>query len=421
MRTDTQNKHPPETPQTATMSNPLFSYDSMRRSCDDGRNNNLSIGSLAEIKFIITSVVVPQSTSKFAALIKNANDSDTFRTSFENKTIFARNDFEHIRKSDESLTDAADIIDSTSISTETVPMDISNDSFSQLKGSATSSTPVKFVERKSMEEYKLDLHSPPDDASFIDSDLEDECNVVLRRHIASESDDETLKNNPDATPTKFFFKKPLQSTLRRHKKMLKKPKLLKFFTNRRRRKSSKLQRSDKCSAVDDSDESSRSTSSMSKYSELGCTPLLLTDNINRLYESKYKQTEWGEDFDFSFICEPSTSDVEDDQYERSDSPCEFQPIAVPTFRIIGPDARPEDCSPTCKEASVHSLRRSVSIPNFVSDLLNRSAEMSYDNFVEAVARLEGTTSHCASVRNLDTLSVSFVDFVLFVQFISIEI
>lgn len=391
------------------MSNPLFSFDTMR-----GRNN-LSIGSLAEIKFIITSVVVPQSTSKFAALIKNANDSETFNTSLENKTICAKIELKNVHRSDVSVDASAgtnsDIInllknvnvisDNAYISgedhsVETIPMDTSNDSYTNLKSSVTSSTPVKLTSESSPSEtYQLNLHTPPEDASFIDSDHEPV------QQLADVSNNETLKYTHDngTTPKEFTFKKPIQSTLRRHKKLLKEPKVLKFFTNRRRKKS-RLQYEQRSSKYDS--DSSRSTSPLSRYHELGCTPLLVTENIQRLYDN----AEWGDDFDFSFICEPSTSDLENDD-ENVDSlntsTYHFEPPCVPTFRITAP----VDLSQNLKEASVHVLRRSLSIPNSMFDLLNKSSEMSYENFVEAVVRSEGATSHCASVRNLDTLTVSF--------------
>jgi len=139
---------------------------------------------------------------------------------------------------------------------------------------------------------------------------------------------------------------------------------------------------------------------------LGCSPLLLTENIKRIY----KDMEWGDDFDFSYICEPSTSDLENDDAMDADldalniSTYNFQPACVPTFRITAPDDLSRNS--IAKTASVQVLRRSLSNPNSLLDLLNKSADMCYETFVEAAVRLEGT-SHCASVRNLDTLSVSF--------------
>ncbi len=412
-----------------TMSNPLFSFESMRG------KNNLSIGSLAEIKFIITSVAVPQSTSKFAALIKNANDSATFNTSLENKSIFVKNDVNNMHQRDVSMNANSETINDVSVisdintpitgednSNETIAIDESNDSYTNLKGAVTSSTPVKVVEESNPPDaYKLNLHTPPEDASFIDSDSEpnqqDEGNINLRNYIFDEaSDNETLKhsnqkaNIDGMTPKEFSFKKPLHSTLRRHKKLLNGPRVLKFFTNPRRKKS-RLQhekRSSECENTYDSDSSS-STSPM--YIELGCKPLLVHENIKRFYEN----AEWGDDFDFSFICEPSTSDAEniDDQDDDESmdtnlnslniSTYKFQPACIPTFRITAPD----DSSQKFKEASVHVLRRSLSNPNSMFDLLDKTVDMSYEHFVEAVVQSVGTTSHCASVRNLDTLSVSF--------------
>lgn len=401
------------------MSNPLFSFDSMH-----GRNN-LSIASLAEIKFVITSVVVPQSTSKFAALIKNANDSETFNASLENKSICSKNDLKNIHLGDMSAVDEndgthSDVINvnnvnvigknTSDISGEnepagTVPMDISNESYTNLEGCVTSSTPVKLIaESDYSETYKLNLHTPPDDASFIDSDPEpirkDECNNP-------DDNSETLKCNDDnangITPKDFFFKKPLQSTIRRHKKILQE----KFFTHRRKKKS-RLQyekRSSEYENIYDSD-SSRSVSPMSRYKELGCKPLLVTENVKRFCDN----AEWDDNFDFSFVCEPSTSDIENDDEcvdanfnSLNISTYNLQAACVPTFRITGPD----DLSRNFKEASVHILRRSISNPSSMCDLLNKSADMTYEHFVEAAVRLEGTTTHSASVRNLDTLSVSF--------------
>lgn len=417
------------------MSNPLFSFNSTR-----GRNN-LSIGSLAEIKFIIKSVVVPQSTSKFAALIKNANDSETFNTSLENKSIGTKIDSNNIHKGEMSTIEPStntnsDIININNVYivsnnevisgedhfSESIHMDTSNDSYSKLKDCVTSSTPVKLSSVTNQSEnrsetYKLNLHTPPEDTSFIDSDNEsmepDKCNTTIAVDFYNSTDTETLRNasigasNAEnniniMTPEEFSFKKPQQSSLSRHKKMLKEPRVLKFFTNRRRKKS-KLN-NDHC----DSD-SSRSTSPMSRYNELGCSPLLVTENIKRIY----KNMEWGDDFDFSYICEPSTSDLENDDANMDDnaeldslnvSTYDFQPACVPTFRITAPDDLSRNS--ITKKASVQVLRRSLSNPNSLLDLLNKSADMCYETFVEAAVRLEGT-SHCASVRNLDTLSVSF--------------
>lgn len=392
------------------MSNPFINFDTMHG------KSNLSIGSLAEIKFIITSVVVPQSTSKFAALIKNANDSETFNTSLENKTIFAKNDFKMIHGSDvpvvANVDSHCDITSGNNLSKEdhsAYPMDVSNDSYSNLKGSVTSSTPVKVTDDNSpMEVCSLNLHTPPEDASFIDDDFEvihqDEVNSPQAANIPNETDDETLKHtNEGTTPNEFSFKKPLQSTLRRHKKMLKERGVLKFFTYRRRRKSRIQydQRSSKSENGDSSD-SSRSVSPMSKCYELGCTPLLVTENIQRFYQNE--NMEWGDDFDFSYICEPSTSDAENDDGNLNSlniSTTQFQPSSssscVPTFCITAP----EDMSRNSKKA----LRRSLSDPNRMIDLFDKNVDTNYEDFVSAVA--EGTTSHCASVRNLDTLSVSF--------------
>ncbi|XP_037036459.1 regulator of G-protein signaling loco isoform X2 [Bradysia coprophila] len=396
------------------MSNQMFGFDTMHG------KSNLSIGSLAEIKFIITSVVAPQSTSKFATLIKNANDSETFNTSLENKTIFAKNDFNNINLSvDATIDSKCDIANgnNTSVSEDDhsadPPMDISNDSYTNLKGSVTSSTPVKATDDSGVQAYTLNLHTPPEDASFIDADFEvihrDEVNSPLATNILNESDDETLKhdncnnNIEGTTPNDFLFKKPLQSTLRRHKKLLKEQGVLRFFTYRRRKKSRLQyeQRSTK-SEVDYSSDSSRSVSPMSKCHELGCTPLLVAENIRRFNENG--DMEWGDDFDFSYICEPSTSDAENDDdqpdanlYSSNISTFRFQPACVPTFRITAPE---DVVSRNSKKA----LRRSLSNPNRMIDLFDKNADTNYEDFVKAVVRLEGTTSHCASVRNLDTLS-----------------
>lgn len=45
--------------------------------------------------------------------------------------------------------------------------------------------------------------------------------------------------------------------------------------------------------------------------ELGCAPLLVQENVDRHHGAE-KTIDWGDNFEFSFICEPSHSDVEID-------------------------------------------------------------------------------------------------------------
>lgn len=50
--------------------------------------------------------------------------------------------------------------------------------------------------------------------------------------------------------------------------------------------------------------------------ELGCAPLLVHENIDR--HGAGKPVDWGENFEFSFICEPSHSEVDNDDYDDND-------------------------------------------------------------------------------------------------------
>lgn len=68
-----------------------------------------------------------------------------------------------------------------------------------------------------------------------------------------------------------------------------------------------------------------------KFDELGCTPLLTADNIHlhsNTYESNSddcdKTISWDDKFEFSYLCEPSSSDI-DDEHEQDEHGLQYFP------------------------------------------------------------------------------------------------
>lgn len=107
--------------------------------------------------------------------------------------------------------------------------------------------------------------------------------------------------------------------------------------------------------------------------ELGCAPLLVQDNVDR--HSAEQTIDWDENFDFSFICEPSHSDLEiedgddDDQksiYVSCESvTAEQMPRQVPIVKVTPAAAASSESADHIRPASQYILspfRRSVSDP-----------------------------------------------------------
>ncbi|XP_055607714.1 serine-rich adhesin for platelets-like isoform X1 [Uranotaenia lowii] len=274
--------------------------------------------------------------------------------------------------------------------------------------SLPSSTPIKVripspEEVRKAEEYKLNLQTPPADASFIDSDFEsmeqdqyDTCSSKeswkpdkitpppeppkfiepfnpeelfpepKAKPKPPEPQPETPKTLRKTSSTKSFFEEALKTPLalrkkfqkRRNSELPKQPShsnLLSFFSSKK--KSSSLEGVQKPilskRSLTISDNSSADTSR--------CTsPALTEENVRRLSNAirgadlSNKTLVWGENYDYSYECEPSHSDVEEEDEESADQPTpsrlvqfnisspessfEMQPPIVPTFKIDPPQA-----------------------------------------------------------------------------------
>lgn len=281
-------------------------------------------------------------------------------------------------------------------------------------------------------EYKLHLLTPPADATFIDSDFEsldpDNCEVVSVRDLMMSSGssthtnmlnssptmdlcmqemkkklllkpleldktsdlDATIVNVPPKTPDqgtlncmKFSFRKPKDGHVKLNKscKHLKKgnqtTKSIRLFSSGKKNKWKVTEETSKRKVrlVFENSEQGRSSSpDCSRLPPLGgrglgCLPLLVDDMFQKhlcLETADYK--------DFSFVCEPSHSDTEDDgiftssqidsQNISPDSSIELHAPLVPTFKITPPPVLQRDyVADEIKVANVVTLRRSISDPN----------------------------------------------------------
>lgn len=107
--------------------------------------------------------------------------------------------------------------------------------------------------------------------------------------------------------------------------------------------------------------------------ELGCAPLLVQDNVDR--HSAEQTIDWGEKFEFSFICEPSHSDLEVDDGDDDDRKsiyvscesftAEQMPRPIPIVKVTSVAAASSEPADHIRPGSQYFLspfRRSVSDP-----------------------------------------------------------
>jgi hypothetical protein len=243
--------------------------------------------------------------------------------------------------------------------------------------------PNKFVEQSpiQVQPYRLNLLTPPQDASFIDSDFESmeqdqySCLVASKQtpsrcrsarttvlpprkkfsdsvlhRFAHKMEEPTKPGLPKSASTSFLKDSYsfLEETLKRtpltirktfQKQSDKHAKVMNFFSSKKKDQKPKNETSDmrcrKALMSDCSSGSSRCPSPM---------PLLTKENVQAFESCAY---EWGENFDYSFVCEPSTSDGEADEEmpvdEKAahftispDSSYEFQAPLIPVFKIDPP-------------------------------------------------------------------------------------
>ncbi|XP_039430667.1 regulator of G-protein signaling loco isoform X4 [Culex pipiens pallens] len=334
-----------------------------------------------------------------------------------------------------------------------------------------SSTPIK---RSGSEDYKLNLLTPPADASFIDSDfesmeqdqydtcsskeslkLEDTCLCVRKEPKEVEPfNPEELFPEPThvretlQTParvrktssTKAFFEEALKTPLALRKRFQKRrsseiPKqhshsnLLQFFSSRK--KSTSLD------GVQRPVQAKRSITSDNSSDTSRCaSPTLTEENLRRLSNAvriadlSNRTLVWGENFDYSFECEPSHSDVEEeDEPEDPDDPVatrlvqfnispdssfEMQPPIVPTFKIDPPQAINiaselaqglivESCMKRSVSDPIRLKARSLSCTPLTSDIGESEEDEEEVPIMKEAAHVHFHSVHEASLRSLDKI------------------
>lgn len=376
--------------------------------------------SFAEIKFVIKSIV--------PHVFVNKSVDSSFETSLE---------FKPIKICDKSV--SVDFKRQVSNSLETSPIknDVTKktkfDDFNEISFRKNlTTTPVKTDSLKvpikmnqelkssiKKYEYKLNLLTPPADATFIDSDFEsmEQDRYSSGSSKESLSDDRTLiklmeSSEETLTCSPFSVRKKLQLQRRTNVKFSGNHKILEIFSSKKKKNRSL-------------------NSSIESESDKSFIPLTKA-NIQK-YTQNSPPKNWGENFEFSFICEPSSSDVEDDGiFSQSkifspDSSFEAPPIILPIFRIDPPQSPPPmriacemvkkivSNSLEIKSATTSILRRSLSDPASLkepiyansSPIATSDFESDSEQILESAIQPELLMINCAAVKNLETLSVSF--------------
>lgn len=401
------------------------------------------------IKIIIQSLAVQPSTAgttkmPFEALIQRANDSASFDTSLEFKSLppnrqakatksrtaaakqFHNNTIHGFGYMDElrerlNRNVAADAIDLPSKKIpffdkknviETTPkgtgQKLANSANVTGKRLPTCSTPFR-PKRPS----QLNLQTPPADARFIDSENESIDDVVEGdaalmdvsttavesadeddaqnhtlikcfsltpdscRRLASNRSVISAPNSPKCERRSHFlssFRKnrssivsPLEeSPLRRQRNVkIKNSKFFNFF-----RSTPVATKSSSTDSANLSETCTRLRQLLANAedlddTELGCAPLLVQENVDR--HSAEKTIDWGENFEFSFICEPSHSDVEmedGDGIEDDQKSIYVSCESVSTEQMLQSIPMVKVTPATASAASTHLIRPSA--PNSLS-------------------------------------------------------
>lgn len=307
----------------------------------------------SELKFVITSITIPTqlSSEQFASLIKTANDSGSFNISLEFKSIS-----QNTQKKSKS---SSSTIQLTDLSTLTTAIDNRNTIHSVIAGNdsiknvdvtsilftsdnkpfsslLSCSTPIKpTIANDSPSELKLSYSwensqldamvvTPPSiddncERPGKDSMSTEQCHVAAERTlIASDCD-----HSRNADKSKSFNRSHTPITVaklavRRNSRNTRRSKVFKFFTQNRRTPKSLFRQSAKKKMSqqnvryrNDGDPSDNTSRSAFPFTDLGCLPMLTTENVNGFARTENDLYD-PNDLDFSFVCEPSTSDIEAD-------------------------------------------------------------------------------------------------------------
>lgn len=347
-----------------------------------------------------------------------------------------------INDTDDSLATFATMASSTPIkmSEHRVNLDISGVGFLSFVGGVddVKNTSLNDSDFESMDQDQYD-DSPKknnhldDDVTLISSRMQksnenkspDKDNMSIISRTSSLSDfrngfrmiiEETVKRTPMAIRKAFNLDSDPGSAT----SSLKKSKFLNIFSSTK-----KLKRKQSPSKKR---HSRRSGSVKKKYP---LTKENLQKHLKDENEEDKMTLEWGDNFDYSFVCQPASSDIDENEnspnyisYNTSlDSSIEMlkSPL-VPTFKIDPPadalsstassmtpqsDSYPPACDYVrhmikCSFASKTSLRRSMSEPAIEDNLDDAD-----DDSMEFAFSLANTTKTCeASIKNLTQLSVS---------------
>lgn len=415
--------------------------------------------SLGEVKFLVQSHLQPD------------NSTGSFDQSFEYKPILCDkkiiNDNKNVNnKKSVNMCDKesyCDLITDKMTDSRIAYFNIGNECNTNVidfKPKLPSSTPVsKPCEYKPIQNSGLNLLVPPSDAGFIDSDFESMENdrysngsiasdTSSNENIVIESNNRTDQDNiePKIAVTKKEDRYiPTPVLAKNNTKLIRNANILNLFTTQRRNKyrNDKIRR---CLNKEDGKENG----SLSAFKN--CVRLALTkENLDRYldndssFKSKNYNTEWGENFDFSFQCEPSTSDNEDnisnDSSAKVSTPSTLNPKEyrkcriIPTFKIDPPPAVTPSTTPSSpllphlnvsargvysivtrsldlKPEQISVLRRSMSDPDYLmqhhqvsSSTPSDDNDSDCDTFETALCPNE-TQINCANVKNLETITVS---------------
>lgn len=314
--------------------------------------------SISELEFVITPITIPTqiSSKQFASLIKTANDSGSFNISLEFKSI-SQNTQQNpnlslptVRLTDlPKLTTAIEkrntihsvIADGGSIKNVDVTSMLFASNSNQFSNLLSCSTPIKStVDDKgefhvshsdSLEKCQLNTlivfnddttpSKTPGKRSML---IENNCRTAERTLIASDRD-----HSRNVQKSKSFNRSWTPITVaklavRRNSRNTRRSKVFKFFTQKRptpkllfRHSTKKRRPSQNVRHCNDGVPSDDTDRSASLFADLGCIPLLTTENVNGFSHRADTHHHESNDLDFSFVCEPSTSDIEADELDYS--------------------------------------------------------------------------------------------------------
>lgn len=420
--------------------------------------------SFGEVKFIVQSLLPDNSTG-------------SFDQSFEYKPILCdkiiKNDIKLAltRTNESSLCDFYDNMSESRVAYFNIGSKFKSDNNNiEFTPTPTTKLPTSTPLSKPMREFiaaqdevkpceKLNLLVPPSDAGFIDSDFESmEQDRYSNESVAS---DHSSNENFDPKDESFCERPrdykssriedryiPTPVLAKNNVKLSRNPRILNIFSSERRQKYRNENIRRCLNQEDDLCEKKR----FSKLKDCACLALT-KENLDRYYKNDSSRfnndlmspanVEWGENFDFSFECQPSTSDNEDNTPHTSSiasktSKVESKYENIPIFKIDPPPpcATPSTTpsSPLLPHLNISArgifsivtrsleinpeqmsiLRRSISDPACLLQQASSStpsddndSDCDDDDTFETALFTNKTEINCANVKNLKTLTVSW--------------